>query len=72
MATTDNLCHLRALHSTAEIESLEFHIDLVNESLPHGLFDIPFEFPKIKVLEITFDFMDQMARSSAINGVNLL
>jgi hypothetical protein len=52
------LNHLLALNSTADLESLEFYVNEVNESLLTILCDKNCGFPKIKALSIKFDYMD--------------
>jgi hypothetical protein len=52
------LNQLHALESGADLESLEFYVNDINESLLVALFDKHLGFPKLKALDIKFDHMD--------------
>lgn len=63
-ATDIVLSLLRTFDSGVDLESLEFYVFDVTESLLLGLFDRYLGFPRLKALEIKFDCMDHKVRLS--------
>ena len=73
MSTADDIFrHLQNLRSSSTgLESLGFHVGVVDKPLLQRLFDKRVGFPQIKALEITFDMIDHKASLSAANQAPL-
>jgi len=65
------LRQLQALNSTADLESLEFHVNMVSELLLVALFDKHLGFPKLKALDIIFDYMDTKILTHVLPRIQL-